>query len=75
MMAVPVTLGDTFDFGRPQMLFESDHLRSVQPPSYDVAGDGRFLMLSSENQSEAGPPQITVVLNWHEELKARVPIN
>ena len=27
------------------------------------------------DSSESLPPQINVVLNWHEELKARVPVN
>ncbi len=41
--------------------------------NYDVASDGRFLML----QSESGEPRrdrINIVLNWFEELKERVPV-
>ena len=38
--------------------------------NYDVAGDGRFLMIRAP--SAAG---ITVVLNWFAELKAQVPVN
>jgi serine/threonine-protein kinase len=44
--------------------------------SYDVAADGqRFLMLKeTAGASAAAPlPTITVVLNWIEELKSRVP--
>ena len=35
-------------------------------------------MLTEEASGDAGealPPQINVVLNWFEELKARVPVN
>jgi hypothetical protein len=46
--------------------------------SYDVSADGkRFLMIkeaSSLNpQSTATAPSLVVVLNWAEELKARLP--
>ena len=38
---------------------------------YDVTADGqRFVMFPS---SEDGAGRVTVVLNWTEELKARVP--
>ena len=44
-------------------------------PFYDAGPDGRLLMVRSEGQTdgEAPPPEINVVLNWFEELKARVP--
>lgn len=43
--------------------------------AYDVSRDGqRFLMIKSASTGTAGAlPTITVVLNWTEELKARVP--
>lgn len=37
--------------------------------NYDVAPDGRFLMI----QGEGAPTQVNVVLNWFEELKRLVP--
>ena len=40
---------------------------------YDVAPDGRFLMMTEEPTTEAEAPPITVVLNWFEELERRVP--
>ena len=47
---------------------------------YDIAPDGqRFLMLAEPRTAlETGAaitPQINVVLNWHQELLERVPIN
>ena len=46
---------------------------------YDITPDGeRFVMVFPAGRIEGGEssrPQITVVLNWFEELKARVPVN
>ena len=43
-------------------------------PNYDVSADGqRFLMVKPSEQAQAAPTQISVVLNWFEELKRRVP--
>lgn len=45
---------------------------------YDVSPDGqRFLMITSEGADAAGSgrAEINVVLNWTEELKARVPVD
>ena len=44
--------------------------------SYDVAPDGRFLMIKQGElggEEHATPPHIIVVQNWFEELKTRVP--
>ena len=45
--------------------------------AYDIAPDGRFLVIRS-GQAEAGggtPSNMIVVLNWAEELKRLVPRN
>ena len=44
--------------------------------NYDVAADGRFLMVRTEGPAgDDGPlSQVTVVLNWTTELVARVPL-
>jgi hypothetical protein len=54
------------------MLFEGSFTPSPRSaPDYDVSPDGqRFLMLKAGQQS-AG--EISVVLNWPEELKQKVP--
>jgi hypothetical protein len=73
MMAVPVSPGSTFTFKTPTFLFESRYLISPQPPSYDVAEDGRFLMIKAAASQQRTSPQVVVVLNWSEELRRRVP--
>jgi eukaryotic-like serine/threonine-protein kinase len=71
-MGVPVTLKPEFKAETPQVLFEGPYV-SVGGPSYDVTPDGRrFLLL--EPAEQVGPiTHLSVVLNWFEELKARVP--
>ena len=72
MMAVSV-VGPPFDFTRRVVLFTSVYLHPAGSPlSYDVAADGRFIMLKRVD-TRTGPTPIHVVLNWQEELKQRVP--
>ena len=74
MMAVDITTQPTFSAGKPRILFERQYLSQPFPqttPLYDVSSDGqRFLMVK---QGEQAPTQISVVLNWLEDLKRRAP--
>jgi len=65
MMSVAVEAGAAFDFKPAVRLFESTHARGQQPPSYDVAADGRFVMIKPDS---SGKTPITVILNWQERL-------
>jgi Tol biopolymer transport system component len=72
LMAVPVqTSGGQFSFGRPAKVFDTKY--SAWFYSYDVAPDGRFLMMKESAGDPNHPPSMVVVLNWSEELKRRVP--
>lgn len=68
--AVRVDAAGNPPVGRANVLFEGRYLyESNNPgmPNYDVAPDGRFLMISSD----VGPPdQVQVVLNWTKHLAA-----
>ena len=67
MMAVDVQTSPAFRAGAPKVLFQGTYVAS-----YDVAPDGkRFLMIKPPAISSTG--QVTVVLNWFEELRRRVP--
>jgi Tol biopolymer transport system component len=72
MMAVDIATDPDLIAQKPRVLFESaDMLRVSTTPNYDVTRDGqRFLMVQRTAQSA---PQLTVVLNWFDELKRRVP--
>ncbi len=75
MMAVPTTFEPELSLGQPELLFEGPFERSSRDieAQYDVATDGRFLMLLREEGQAEETMRINVVLNWFEELKARVP--
>jgi len=72
MMVVAVHRGTTFAFSPAEFLFESAHTQESQPPTYDVAADGRFLSIKRSGPQVAAPP-IVLTLDWFEELKRRLP--
>lgn len=75
IMAAKITGGAVPEVVSRTPLFSAQpYLRSTGNRFYHVAPDGRFLMLRAEG-SDVGPErrEITVVLNWFEELEARVP--
>jgi len=72
MIAVPVQTDPVFSPGRPAQLFEDRYFAGGAGRSYDVAPDGRFLMVKAqETQQSAG--RIIIVQNWFEELERLVP--
>jgi serine/threonine-protein kinase len=73
MVAVPVdTSGLTFTWGSARTLFDIKAATTVPERSSDVSLDGqRFLFVKEETSAQT--PEIVVVLDWLEELKARVP--
>ena len=77
LMAVPVTTGEEFSAGAPELLIEGPFFDEGGQAAYSAALDGRLVAIkrSTEFSAESNAsPQIHVVLNWHQELKARVPI-
>ena len=77
MMAVPVETGPTFSAGNPEVLFEQQYHYFRANRTYDVAPDGRFLMIkegATTDDGSAPTAQIVLVENWFEELKRLVPV-
>jgi Tol biopolymer transport system component len=63
MMAVDVTTMPAFKSGNPHRLFQTDIVDTgirTGPMSWDIAPDGRFLIISETSNDVT----ITVVLNW-----------
>jgi hypothetical protein len=63
MMAIDVTTRPVFMYGNPHPLFQTDIFDTgirTGPMSWDIAPDGRFLIISETSTHES----ITVVLNW-----------
>jgi len=72
MMAVEIRITPEFTFSAPKLLFEGRYAgRNQQPPSYDVATDGRFIMIKSAAAEMSPREDLVVVLGWLEELKRR----
>jgi eukaryotic-like serine/threonine-protein kinase len=67
------TSGANFVFGNPAKLFDHTADGPSSPRDYDVAPDGRFLMIKRNVSGGRRPAAIVVVLNWFEELKAKLP--
>ena len=77
MLVVAVDTEPVFAWGNPEVLFAAPYRSGTAGRNrpWDVAADGRFLMIKEGGPEAGGPSQINVVLNWHEELKRLVPVD
>lgn len=71
-MAVDVETQPEFRAGSPQELFEANY-KSSSDRDY-VAADGERFAVVIDGSTDGARQEINVVINWHEELKQRVPI-
>jgi len=72
--AVDIGEGAPLQVSEPELLFEGPYEGGIGPrgsQTYDVAPDGRFLMVKPDQSAQPG--RLIVVLNWTEELKRLVP--
>ena len=74
MRVVVSPIGSTWQSITPIKLFDG---YAVTNPTrtYDVARDGRFLMMKASPEGQPPAPRLIVVQHWDEEVKARVPIH
>ena len=57
------------------MLFEGAYLFDAGPTHYDVARDGRLLMVKPvAADGDGAPRQLVVVQNWFEDLRRLAPL-
>jgi len=83
VMAVPIETDPAFSPGTPKTLFQGTYVSSVlwfddwNQATWDISPDGRrFLMMKETGLAASGvvrSRKITIVLNWFEELKRRMP--
>jgi len=75
MMAVTIKTKPAFSAANPTEVFDDYYAGSnFASPNYDVTPDGqRFLMVTPSGKEPDVPQQVSVVLNWFEELERRVP--
>ena len=74
MMVVEVTTKPDLALSQPRVLFEQPYAfgGGITLPNYDVSPDGqRFVMVKEELRAA----RLNVMLDWFEELKARVPVS
>ena len=74
MMAVKVRTSPTLELGRPEALFSlSDYvLPGTRGIKYEVAPDGRFLLLKDSGGGRS-QDRVVLVQNWTEDVKRLVP--
>ena len=72
MMAVAIDPQRSSAVGAPDVLFEDRYFTHDIGRQFDLAPDGRFLMIKDADSAPAR--QINVVRNWVEELVERVPV-
>jgi serine/threonine-protein kinase len=76
VLAVPIQPGPTLRVGRPEVLFEGPYFLGIGPDRpYHLAPDGRFVMIkvADATTDDAPGPDVILVQNWAEELRAKVP--
>jgi Tol biopolymer transport system component len=75
-MAVSVRTGPTLGFSAPVSIPRRFGLAPpASPRPFDILPDGRLVAVDAANQpGDQRSAQIQVVLNWFEELKAKVPV-
>ena len=67
VIRVDVTTGASFSIGAREVMLTGDYLTDSSHPNWDVAPDGRFLMLK-----RAGAESQTIVVhNWARELREK----
>jgi serine/threonine-protein kinase len=76
MMTVPIEQGPTWKAGTAARLFDWA-ISAVTSRSYDVSGDGRFLMLKpvAASESTPAPASLVVIQNLDAELRRLAPAN
>jgi eukaryotic-like serine/threonine-protein kinase len=80
LFLINVTTRPGFSFGNPRQLKVNfpGRVSNAAPRTHDILPDGKGfigLIVADINQpGSSNAPQIEVVLNWLEELKARVPV-
>src|SRR5262249_49881075 len=72
LLAVDVKSEEAFSAGAPRVLFEGNYLFGREL-NYDVTPDGkRFVVVKRSDDERFMKEEIRVVLNWLEEVRAKV---
>jgi len=63
LMSVAIKLGNSFEVGVPQPLFDIAQTRSPRADNYGVSNDGQRLLFISRGTDNVSP-SLVVILNW-----------
>jgi len=76
MLAVQVGTGASFSASRPKVLFTGRfaRARTADRINYDVSPDGEHFVMLNSGEEDRAVTQVSVLLNWFEELKQRAPV-
>jgi eukaryotic-like serine/threonine-protein kinase len=73
MMAARVAMGASLTVDRPRVLFEGEFEEGGDStPNYDIAPDGRFLMIEPSRDAGPASSQLVVIDNWFTELRQKL---
>ena len=74
-MGVRVEPGPAWRSSTPTRILQGQYFHANVGRTFDIAPDGtRFLMIKQGGSDDASVPRnLTLILNWHEELKRLVP--
>ncbi|TLY31953.1 MAG: hypothetical protein E6K56_04130, partial [Ignavibacteria bacterium] len=71
--AVPIAGARSLTAGQPHVILKDYHGVNVESEvSYDIAPDGKSILVTQPKEGEGTYQQINVVLNWFEEIKKTV---
>jgi serine/threonine-protein kinase len=73
MITVEVTTDPNLRVGAPSKLFEVPYFLQDFTVNYDVAPDGQSFLMVKPRAHTGATRELHIVLNWFEELKAKVP--
>jgi serine/threonine-protein kinase len=71
--AVPVTGATGFTSGKPKPLFQTRYGGTSPVRGYDIAKDGRFLMVHDEPVTIPAATHLDIIQNWSTHLLQKVP--
>ena len=73
MMAARVAMGASPTVDRPRVLFEGEFEEGgTSTANYDIAPDGRFLMIEPSRDREPPPSHLVVIDNWFTEVRQKL---
>ena len=73
MLVASVTTQPDLVVGSPRTLFRGSYaLSAIQDRNYDVTADGKRFLMAQQADSSESTVRLNVVVNWLEELKAKV---